>query len=149
MAITPTKASIPMDEKRDIPSVARDPASVGLLADPMERQGAEWGLSSLLTGGMLTVAAVAFLVLAVVTLQVRDHLNRFDVGVICTLHVLLTLVVLPISLLSVIAGLRGMFSARRRRQPIAYGLMGIFTSVLALGLWICACAAGFAVLFSD
>jgi hypothetical protein len=136
-----------MDEKRDIPSAADDPVSVAFRADPMERHGTEWGLASLLTGGMLAVGAVAFLVLAVVTMQVRDHFNHFDIGVICTLHVLFTLVVLPISAFSVIAGLRGMFSARRRGQPIAFGLMGFLTSVLALGLWICACVAGFAVLF--
>jgi len=41
-----------------------------------------------------------------------------------------------------------MLSARRRRQPIAYGEMGFFMSGLALGLWICACVAGFAVLLS-
>jgi hypothetical protein len=98
---------------------------------------------------MLTVGAVMFLVLAVVTLQMRHRFDRFDIGVICTLHVLLTFAVLPINLFSVFAGLKGLFSARRRRQPIAYGLMGFFTSVLALGLWICACAAGFAVLFSS
>jgi hypothetical protein len=147
MATTPLKTATPMDEKRDIPPAADDPVSLGLRADPMERQGAEWGLASLLTGSMLTVGSVAFLVLAVVTLQVRENFNRFDVGVICTLHVLFTLVVLPINLFSVFAGLRGLFSARRRGQPIAFGLMGFFTSVLALGLWICACAAGFAVLF--
>jgi hypothetical protein len=98
---------------------------------------------------MFTVNAVMFLVLAVVTLQMRHHFDRFDVGVICALHVLLTLVVLPINLFSVFVGLKGLFSARRRRQPIAFGLMGFFISVLALGLWFCACLAGFAVLFSS
>ena len=97
---------------------------------------------------MLGVGALVFLVLAVATLQMGDrHLNRFDVGVIFTLHILLTLTVLPINMLSVVAGLKGMLS-HRRQQPAAYGVMGFFVSGLAAGLWICACLAGFAVLFS-
>jgi hypothetical protein len=117
-----------------------------IVADPMLRQGAEWGLASLLASGMLSIGAVTFLVLAVVTMQVRHNFSRFDVGVIFTLHCILTVVVVPINLLSFFAGLRGIFSARRRSQPVAYGLLGLFISVLALGLWICACVAGFAVL---
>src|SRR5947209_4978758 len=78
-------------------------------ADPMERQGSEWGLASLLTGGMLAVGALVYLVLAVVTIPVRRDFSRFDVGIIFTLHSILTVVIVPMNLLSFFAGLRGTF----------------------------------------
>jgi hypothetical protein len=142
-----------MDEKRDAPaadrSAAYDRGTDRLSADPMKRHGSEWGMASLLTGGMLSLGALVFLHLAVTTRQIgHSYFDRFDVGVITTLHTILTVVVLPITLLSIFAGLKAIFSARRRGQPIAYGLMGFLMSGLALYLCICACVAGFAVLFS-
>jgi hypothetical protein len=142
-----------MDEQR-ITTAADHPAVYDhgperSVADPLERQGAEWGLASLMAAGILAVGAIVFLNLAVVTLSIRGHFSHFDVGVIFTLHCILTITVLPMNLLSFVAGLRGIFSARRRGQPVAFGTLGAFMSVLALGLWICACAAGFAVLGAD
>jgi len=99
-----------------------------------------------MAGGLLALSALVFLNLAVVTMPIRNRFDRFDVGVICTLLGMLTITVLPINLLSVFAALRGIFTARRRGKPVAYGVLGLVLSGLSFGLWVCAGVAGFAVL---
>ena len=142
-----------MDIQRELPPVNRTNADERITdrqaMDPMRHHGAEWGLASLLTSGFFCVGALVFLVLAVTTLMMgNDHFDHKDVLIITALHAIFTVVVLPLNVLSLIAGLKGLFSARSRNQPVAFGLMGFLLSSLALGLWICAIVAGFAVMLS-
>jgi hypothetical protein len=131
-----------------IPEVTRD-QRVSQPADTGLQPGAEWGLASLLTGGFLMVGAITFLVLALVARDIGDRFFvRLDILIITSLLSILTVTVLVISVFSVIAGLRGIFAARARKQPVALGLLGFLLSLLALGLWICACFSGYVVLIA-
>jgi len=143
-----------MDEQRITSAAADQPTPTDLSperfkADPMERHGQEWGLASLLAGGMLGVGALLFLVLAVVTVPIRHHWDKFSIGVIFTLHTLLSIAVLPVNVITIVAGLRGFLSSRRRGQPVAFAVLGILLSLLGFGLCVCAGVAGFAVLLGD
>jgi hypothetical protein len=100
------------------------------------RYAAEWGLASLLLGGVLTIIAPVMLIFNLMfwvsgpTVVTRDEM-RVALGA----AVVLLGVIGVLGLLSVRFGFKGLGAARAYGQPAALPVAGILVSLLALLLW--------------
>jgi hypothetical protein len=106
------------------------------------RPSFEWGLASVLTAGVLALAAVLSYLL-MYTLEVnsfRGFDRRLFVQLAYAGYVWVGSSFL-LSLLSALVGLRGLVLAWTRRQPVALGLLGCLLSLMAAGLWFVAAVA--------
>jgi uncharacterized membrane protein len=103
------------------------------------RHAAEWGLASLLMGGILSILALITLLLNLTFWLGSRHgpvLAPADMhlaykGVIAALALIALL-----CLLSLIFGIKAWRSARTNYQPAGLGVAGTLISVLALLLWV-------------
>lgn len=115
----------------------------------MARHAAEWGLASLLGSGVLSLGATVILTLsAQLATGARHTMDR--TGLVLTTFgasVILVLVFVLITL-CVVAAIKSLISARSRNQPAAFGVMGLISSILALGLWLLSGATLIVVLTS-
>lgn len=110
------------------------------------RGAAEWGLASLLFGGLLAV-------LAMLTLQINLQMflspriwSPSDVRPLQYAGVGGAIVLACLTGTSIAFGIRSLAIAYRRAQPCALGWAGTLISILALLLWIGALVDLFAVL---
>jgi hypothetical protein len=103
----------------------------------LSRHAAEWGLASLLTGGVLLLMAPVTLIFNFLfwvsgsrVLAPSDMRLAFQ-GAMIALVVLLGLVLASLS-----CGVIGLYSAVTRRQPAGLAAAGILVNVAALVLWL-------------
>ena len=105
--------------------------------DPSQTRGAaEWGLASLLLGGVLAL-------MAMLTLQINLHIflgprnwSPNDVRPILFAAVPGGIFVLGMTGASIAFGIRSLALAYQRAQPCALGWAGLLISTLGLPLWI-------------
>src|SRR5262245_34080678 len=117
---------------------------------PMARHAAEWGLASLLCGGVRALAALAGLVLAFLIADIgRRVMSRPEVLAATTGTAVAVALIGLVALASIAAALKSLLSARSRGQPAGLGLMGLLVSLLALGLWVFAGAELLVALLSS
>lgn len=100
------------------------------------RGAAEWGLASLLMGGMLCVAAILTLQINLQMYLVPRAWPLEELRTIRDAAIVGASFVLVISLASVVFGIRGAVLAYRNAQPCALGWGGFLLSFFALLLWI-------------
>jgi hypothetical protein len=100
------------------------------------RNAAEWGLASLLLGGLLAV-------MAMLTLQInlQMYLNPKgwwpnDVRPVQYVGIAGAIVLAGLTGTSIAFGIRSLMLAYKHAQPTALGWLGTMTSVFALLLWI-------------
>jgi hypothetical protein len=117
----------------------------GKTNQPQTRQAAEWGLASLLLGGILAV-------LGLFMLQIDLHLflsppvwAPSDLRTLHNVAICGAFVLGGMGIASIAFGIRSLVFAYKRAQPSALGWAGLLISVLALLLWIGALADLFAV----
>ncbi len=101
------------------------------------RHAAEWGLASLLMGGILTILAPIVLIFNLIfwlhgsQVIAPPQMRLAYKGVIAALALIVLL-----CLLSLIFGIKAWRSARTNYQPAGLGVAGTLISLLALLLWI-------------
>jgi len=101
------------------------------------RHAAEWGLASLLMGGILTILAPIVLIFNLVfwlngpRVIAPPDMHLAYKGVIAALALIALL-----CLLSLIFGIKAWRSARMNYQPAGLGVAGTLISLLALLLWV-------------
>jgi hypothetical protein len=106
------------------------------------RTGFEWGLASLLAGGVFVVAG--FLGIQFILTMELSHFSsiaRSDFKPMAYGGYATVGLFGLFSLLSTISGFLAMLAAARQRQPVGMGLFGFLVGILALGLWVAAAVA--------
>jgi hypothetical protein len=105
----------------------------------MDRHAAEWGLASLFLGGVLCVMAlVAMLLNLFVGSLARNIMSPGDARLALNAAFIVLGAVFLLTLFSIGAAVKGVFSAQNRQHPAALPLAGLFLSFLALIVWIIA-----------
>src|ERR1700732_5214480 len=110
------------------------------MPDPMSRShSTEWGLASLIPGGILIIAtALGFQLILWLEMNHFQNISRSDFkpmaygGYACA--GLLALV----AFLSFCAGIISMMVAKREERPMGLGLFGMLVSFIALGMCVAA-----------
>jgi hypothetical protein len=100
------------------------------------RNAAEWGLASLLLGGLLSVMAMLTLQINLQMWVTRASWSAGDVRPIYYAAIVGAIVLFCMTSTSIGFGIRSLVIAYKRAQPCALGWAGLMTSTLALLLWI-------------
>ncbi len=96
---------------------------------------AQWGLASLLMGGLFILMAMLELQL---NMQLFVYSSRFSIRDARQIHdsAMLAAIILPgLTITSIAFGIRGVALAYKRAQPCALAWAGVLMSTLALALW--------------
>lgn len=106
------------------------------LREAQNRSAAEWGLASLLLGGLLAVMAMLMLQINLQMFLGPKVWSPGDVRPIYYAAILATLVLFCMTSMGIAFGIRSLVIAYGRGQPCALGWAGTLMSVLALLLWL-------------
>src|SRR5262245_787291 len=112
-----------------------------LVNQSLSRHAAEWGLASLLLGGILSVLALlVFQINVVLYLSARSGpiLTPGEVRAVFIGSIVGAIIIAARCLTSMIFGIYSLVSAFRFQQPAALGWAGLLISILALLFWIAA-----------
>ena len=105
------------------------------------RHAAEWGLASLLMGGMLSVLSLLTFLINISLWgysRAGISLSPGEVQAVFIGAIFGAVIVPAICLAGIVFAIRSLASAFRREQPSALGWAGLLMSILALLLWIAA-----------
>ena len=109
---------------------------MGRYDDETSRVGYEWGLASLLTGGMLMLMAPVMLIVNLMIWAAgRNFLARSDLEMAYVGALAGVAGVGLLCLAGVLIGVRGLFGALAHATPVALPLAGILAGLVALVLW--------------
>jgi hypothetical protein len=133
-ASTPTQGGIVESQPGSATPATCD---VGSAAPAQSRYAGEWGLASLLLGGVLVLAALFMLMTLIWYLilinQVRP--SRTDIRLAVVITGVLTGLFVVVCTVSVTCGVVGVRAAWARCQPGGLPVAGLVLSLLALLLW--------------
>jgi hypothetical protein len=117
------------------------PPSPEPAASPMSRHAAEWGLASLLGGGIVLLCIPVFsvfdLLYWVLGRQVVSTAKDWAMGLVYIGAVGASILAISLAAASLAIGIRALVSASRRQQPAGLALAGTLMSAAALLVTTC------------
>ena len=100
------------------------------------RQAADWGLASLLLGGILAVMAMLLLQICLYLFLSPSVWGTEDVKRLHDVAIYGRIVFITAGIVSIAFAIRSLALAYNRSQPSALGWAGLLISLIALALWI-------------
>jgi hypothetical protein len=103
----------------------------------MARHAGEWGLASLVLGGLIVIVAPITLIFNLLLWMGRqqavppEHMRLAYSGALAAL-----IVVFVLGIVGLVFGVRGLVSAAVRRQPAGLAVGGVIVNAAALLLWL-------------
>ncbi len=110
------------------------------------RAASEWGLASLLLGGLLAVMALLILQINLQIFLSPRSWSRDDVRPIHDVAIVGAIILAGLTSASLAFGIRSLLLAYKYKEPAALGWAGVLVSTLALLMWIGAFIDLFAIL---
>jgi hypothetical protein len=114
---------------------------------PPSRDGAEWGLASLLLGGVLAIMVPPTLLLILALDNGGFHrFGRLELHVATVAGFVAGASLVALSLAGLAFGVTGLGAARRHRRPTALALAGVLLGAFDLFTWLGAGLAWYATI---